>query len=140
MAEFLVAAQDLPSGYSKGDPITVQDDGWVWGGSERLPNFWQIAVSGITAAQVHDYVNTELWEPSQPGDPEHDAPDEADRRIRRHRRPIRVMWDEIPAQWQTDLDTTGRLEITAAQGRPYIRFLNYNRGNGQVEKTANEVF
>lgn len=140
MAEFLIAAQDLPSGYKKGDPVTVQDDGWSWGTAEGLPQFWQIAVSGLPVSLVRQYVNTALWEPAIPGDPEYDAPDEVDRRINRGRRPIRVMWDEVPASWITTLETTGRLEITAQQGRPYVRHLVYNRGQGQVEKTANQVF
>jgi hypothetical protein len=143
MAEILFAAQDLPSGYLKGDPIAAQDDGWVWGSAETLPNFWQIAVSGLPVALVHAYVNTGLWELAIIGDPEYDAPDEADRRIWRHRRPIRLMWDEIASDepgWITTLEAVGRLEITAAQGRPYVRHLRYNRGQGQVEKSPNEVF
>ena len=94
MAEFLVAARDLDSGYKRGDPIAVKPDGWVWGRAETLPNFWQVAVSGVPASLAEPYI-VELWELAIVGDPEWDSLDPPDRRIRRHRRKVRVMWDEI---------------------------------------------
>ena len=140
MAVFLVAARDLPSGYSKGDPVAVLPDDHVFGGSEGLPDFWQITVTGLPVSLVHAHVNTELWEPAIIGDDEYEAPDEVDRRIRRHRRNFRVMWDEIPAQWLDALEATGRATVSAAQARPYVRRVRWNRGQRRVEKTSNEVF
>jgi hypothetical protein len=139
MAEILIAARDRPSGYKKGDPVIAKPDGWRWRRREGLPNFWQIAVSGLPVALVQAHI-IPLWELAIIGDPEYESPDESDRRIQRHRMAVRVMWDEIPAAWTIALDTVGRLEITAAEGRPYIRKLRYNRGNSQVEKTAEEIF
>jgi len=139
MAEFAVAAQDLPTGYTKGDIIDVLPNGAVWGTKDGLPNMWQIAIPDIPYTLAKAYM-VPLWSLAVIGDPEYDAPDEADRRIRRHRRPIRVMWDEVPAAWITTLETVGRIELTAADVRPYIRRLRWNRGKGQVQKTNNRAF
>jgi len=133
MAEFLVAARDLDTGYKKGDPIVVKPDGWVWGNAEGLPNFWQIAISGLPFALVQSLI-LPLWEPAIAGDEEFEA-EEADRRILRHRRNFRVMWDEVPQSVLDQLETTGRLEIQKNQIRPFVRRLRYNRGQGLVEKT-----
>ena len=42
MAEFAVAAQDLPTGYTRGDIIEVLPNGVAWGTLDGLPNIWQI--------------------------------------------------------------------------------------------------
>lgn len=138
MAEFLVAAGDLPTNYSQGDPIVVKPNGWSWGSAEGLPDFWRIVVSDLDHTLVEQYM-TPLWEDAQPGDPEYDAPDASDRRIYRHRREIRIMWDEVPAAWLTQLQTNGVLVVTISDIRPYVRRVTFNRGNGQVEKTAEQV-
>jgi len=139
VAELLVAAQDLPSGYKKGDLIVVKPDGWTWGLAEGLPTFWQVTVSGVPSSLIAPYV-TPLWEPAFPGDPEYEESDEEDRRILRHRRLTRIMWDEVPASWIAALETVGRLEIRKNQVRRYVRRLRYNRGQRQVEKTDLRVF
>ena len=139
MAEFAIAAQDLGTGYVKGDIIEVLPNGAIWGTKDGLPNIWQVVVTDIpyTLAKAH---MQPLWEPAIIGDPEFDNPDEADRRIQRHRRGIRIMWDEVPAAWIITLDTVGRIELTAAEVRPFVRFLRWNRGQGKVEKTSNQAF
>ena len=138
MAEFLVAARDLPSGYMRGDPIVVKDDDHVWGGEEGLPNFWQIRVKQVPASLVEPYIMP-LEELAIIGDPEWDAPDMPDRKITRHRRGVRVMWDEVPQEWIDELDSTGRIELRKNQVRRYIRRLRWNRGQGKVEKTDQEI-
>ena len=139
MAEFAIAAQDLGTGYIKGDIIDVLPNGAVWGTLDGLPNVWQVVVADIpyTMAKAH---MVPLYELAIIGDREFDSPDPEDRRIVRHRRPIRVMWDEVPVPWITTLDTVGRIELTAAQVRPFIRFIRWNRGQNKVEKTTNRVF
>ena len=139
MAEFAVAAQNLGTGYVKGDIIDVLPDGAVWGTKDGLPNIWQVVVADIPYALAKAYM-TPLWELAIIGDAEFENQDEADRRINRHRRPIRVMWDEVPAAWITTLETVGRIELTAAEVRPFVRFLRWNRGQGKVEKTSNQAF
>jgi hypothetical protein len=139
VARFLVAGLDLPTGYSKGDIVTVRRNGAPWGRREGLPKFWHVDVADIPYPLAIGQM-VPLWEPALVTDPEWDSPDEADRRINRHRRKIRVMWDEVPAAWITTLDTVGLIELTAAEVRPFVRFLRWNRGQGGVEKTPNEVF
>ena len=139
MAEFAVAAQDLGTGYSKGDIIDVLPNGAVWGTLDTLPNIWQVVVADVPFTLAKAYMEP-LWEDAIIGDPEFDAPAPEDRRIFRHRRPIRVMWDEVPAAWITTLDTVGRIELTATEVRPFVRKLRWNRGQTKVETTANEAF
>ena len=138
MAEFLIAAQNMPSGYKRGDPIVVKPDDWIWGRAEGLPNFWVVAVAGVLTGNAEPYVR-ELWEPAQSGDPEFDNPDPADRRIQRHRRRMRIIWGEMPAAWITSVEATGRLELTKAQAKPYFRRLDYNRGTSQIVETSEEI-
>ncbi len=139
MAEFAVAAQDLGTGYFKGDVIDVLPNGAVWGRLDTLPNIWQVVVADIPFAMAKAHM-IPLYELAVIGDPEFDSPDPEDRKIMRHRREIRVMWDEVPAAWITTLDTVGRIELTAAEVRPFVRFVRWNRGQNKVEKTSNEVF
>ena len=138
MAEFLIAAQDMPTGYKRGDPIAVKPDGWGWGRREGLPNFWVIAVAGVVVANAEPYVR-ELWEPAISGDPEFESPDVEDRRIQRHRRRMRIIWGEMPGAWITTIESTGRLELTKAQAKPYFRRLDYNRGTSQIVETTDEI-
>jgi len=139
MAEFAIAAQDLATGYSKGDIIDVLSNGVVWGTKDGLPNIWQVVVADIPYTLAKGYM-TPLWEDAIVGDPEFDESDPEDRRIHRHRRSIRIMWDEVPAAWITTLDTTGRIVLTASDVRPYIRRLRWNRGQGRIQKTNNRAF
>ncbi len=141
MAEILVAARDLDSGYKKGDPISVLPDGWGWGTLDTLPDFWQVAISGVPTALVRVHI-LPLFEPAIIGDPEFEAEDIPDRVIHRHRSRVRVMWDEIAADhpdWLVTLDTVGRIELRKNQVRPYVRKLRYNRGQGRVEKTDERI-
>ena len=139
MAEFAVAAQDLGTGYSKGDIIDVLPNGAMWGTLDTLPNIWQVVVADIPYMMAKAHM-IPLYELAIIGDPEFDNPDPEDRRIKRHRRGIRVMWDEVPAAWIATLDTVGRIVLTAADVRPFVRFIRWNRGQNKVEKTVNEVF
>ena len=138
MAEFLIATQDRPTGYKRGDPIRVEEDGHRWGRKEGLPNHWVVAVAGVSVANAEPYVR-ELWEPAQSGDPEFETDDLADRRIQRHRRRMRIIWSEMPAAWITSVEATGRLELTKAQAKPYFRLLDYNRGTSQIVETTTEI-
>ena len=138
MAEILVAARDLDTGYKKGDLITVLPDGWTWGTLDTIPNNWQIAMSGVPTSLVRPHVSP-LFELALPGDEEFDAPDEADRRIHRGRSKVRIMWDEVPHSWITDLDLTGRLELRGNQLAPFMRELRYNRSQGRVEATDRRI-
>ncbi len=140
MAEFAVAAQDLPTGYVKGDIIDVLPNGAVWGTrDESDPRLWIVVVADIPYALAKAHM-VPLWELAIVGDSEFDASDPEDRRIHRHPRGVRVMWDEVPAAWITTLETVGRIELTAAEVRPFVRFVRWNRGQNKVEKTPNEVF
>ncbi len=139
MAQFAIAAQDLPTGYSKGDIISVLPNDAQPGTLDTLPNIWWVTVLDIPWVLARTHM-IPLYETAMPGDPEFDNPDPADQKIMRHRRPIRVMWDEVPAAWITTLDTVGRIELTAAEVQPFIRFVRWNRGQNKVEKTSNEVF
>ena len=141
MAEILVAARDLDTGYKKGDLISVLPDGWEWGTLDTLPNVWQIAISGVPTALVKPHI-LPLFELAIIGDSEWENPDFEDRVIRRGRAKVRVMWDEIATDhpdWLTTLDTVGRIELRKNQVRPYVRKLRYNRGQGRVEKTDERI-
>ena len=138
MAELAFAARDLDTGYKKGDLISVLPDGWEWGTLDTLPNVWQVAMSGVPTSLVRPHVGP-LHELALPGDVEFLAPDVADRKIERHRAKVRLMWDEIPIPWMTDLDIVGRLELRGNQLAPYLRELRYNRGQGRVEKTDRRI-
>ncbi len=139
MAQFAIAAQDLPTGYSKGDIISVIPNDALPGILDTLPNIWWVTVPDIPWVLARAHM-IPLYEAAMPGDPEFDAVDPQDRRIMRHRRPIRLMWDEVPAGWITTLETTGAIELTVAQVRPFVRLLRWNRGQNGVEKTNNEAF
>lgn len=137
--EFLVAARDLESGYKRGDPITAQPDGQVWGAAETLPDFWIIKVPGLALARARQAVG-ELWEPAQEGDPEKESPDFADRRIKRHRRRVRLIYSQLSPRNRNQLESTGVVTLTASQSRKVYRRLRYDRGSGQVEETAEREF
>lgn len=136
--EFLVAARDLDSGYKRGDPITVQADGHVWGAGERLPDFWIIKVP-ISLADAQAVIG-KLWEAAVAGDEAFEAPDFEDRRIRRHRTRIRVFVDDLPRPKRNDLSTIGITTLSLGQARSAYRKLAYNRSTGQVEDTGQQEF
>ncbi len=141
MAEILVAARDLDTGYTKGDPVSTLPDSWEWGILDTLPNFWQIAMRSVPTVVIRAHI-LPLYEPAVVGDPEFDNDEAVDRVIHRHRTRVRVMWDEIAADhpdWLTTLDTIGRIELKRLEIRPYIRKLRYNRGQGRVEKTDERI-
>ena len=137
--EFLVAARDLESGYKRGDPITVQADGHVWGAAETLPDFWIVKVPGLALARAEQAVG-ELWEPAQEGDPEYESPDFSDRRIKRHRSRVRLIYAHLSPRNRNQLESTGVVTLTAAQSRKVYRRLRYDRASGHVEETAEREF
>ncbi len=139
MAEFLVAARDLDSGYRRGDPVTVQDDGWSWGAAETLPDFWVIKTPNITLPVARQAV-CELWEPAQAGDPELLAPDVEDRQIRRGRRLMRLFTDELPQRTRRRLDRTGVISLELNEARAIARRLRYNRTSRRVEDSGIREF
>ena len=123
MAEFLVAHRDLPSGYSRGDPITVQRNGHRWGAGEGLPNFVVVKVPELALDKARQMVGP-LIDPAGPGDVEFDAADAEDRIIVRGR-----------ARERFDLDTIDGT-LTVAQMRGVVRKLVYDRVTGQVGSEA----
>ena len=140
MAEFLVAARDLESGYQQGDPITAQADGHVWGNAETLPNFWIVKVPSINLATAQAAVGV-LFEPAvEDVDDEFDAPDPEDRFVRRHRRRVRGFLNELPPPRQNDLATTGITTLSLGQARSVYRKLTWNRVTGKVEDTGEQEF
>lgn len=55
-AKLSAAGQDLPSGYKKGDIISVLPEGGDWGNKEVPPNFIRILVTNATNFEAHDYL------------------------------------------------------------------------------------
>jgi hypothetical protein len=139
MAEFLVAARDLDSGYSQGDPITAQADGHPWGDAEGLPDFWIVKVPSIDLTTARSAVEI-LYEAAISGDDEFENPDVADRKILRHRRRVRGFLNELPPPKQNDLATTGVTTLSLGQARSVYRKLTWNRTTGQVEDSGIEEF
>lgn len=139
MAEFLVAARDLDSGYKQGDPITAQADGHPWGAGEGLPDFWVVKVPSIDLATAATVIE-ELFETAIPGDEEFDALDPGDRKIKRHRRRVRGFLNELPPPRRDDLLTTGVTTLSLGQAKNVYRRLIYNRVTGQVEDSGEQEF
>lgn len=138
MAEIAVAAQDLPTGYKKGDPISVLPFGADRGILDTLPNIWWINIPDATIAELAPWF-IGLYSDAQPGDPEFDNPDLADRRIWRHRRGFRFMADELPAFIENTLEATGEIVLSRAQASPFLRRLTWNESEGKPDKTPDEV-
>ena len=139
MAQILFAARNLPSGYRLGDPIVAKPDDHVWGASEGLPDFAVVKITDLDHEVAQSRIE-QLFEPAQITDPEFNAPDEADRRIPRHRRRIRLIWGDLPGNVRNQLQNSGYYEANLAQMRSYIRKLQYNRGTLTVDETAEEEF
>ncbi len=121
MAELLVAAHDLPSGYIRGDIITVQDDNHVWGGGESAPDFTVVKVPG-TPKQTFVEAMKPLRRVAGKRDPEFGAPDFEDRFVKLHRRRVRIDLDGL---------STSR-NMSFAELRPHLRKLRYVRGRVEV--------
>lgn len=136
MCEILVAARNLDSGYRRGDPITVQRNGHPWGREEGLPNFVVVKIPGLSVERAKEFVDPGFWEPAEFGDPEFNAPDVEDRRVKRHRRKVRIFWQEAPAAILQELATTGEVTVTVNQVRNYVRRLRYNRQTREVEDSG----
>ncbi len=113
MCELLVAAQDLESGYLRGDVITIQADGHGWGNEEGLPNFVVIKVP-LVPAQTFDGALEMFKRVAGASDPEFDAHDAPDRFVKLHRRRMRILLDDVSA------DT-----VTFAELRPHLRELEF---------------
>ncbi len=100
MAEFAVVAQ-AHNGYEVGDVLDALPDATVWGTLDLADvasgKMYIIKVPSISMSIARDAVR-ELWEPAIGPDPEAFSPDEADRRIWRHRRQVRAFVDELPPQ------------------------------------------
>lgn len=139
MAEILLAARDLPTGYRRGDPIIAMPDGWSWGREEGLPKFVVLKIPGLSVAKARERL-APLFEDAQPGDPEFNAPDPKDRRILRARRRWAVFIDELPRSVINEFRDTGEYTATPAQVRNYIRGLRWNRTTGDREDTGELEF
>ena len=133
MAEFHVIAQ-ARNGYEVGDPVSVHEDGADCGRAVTLPGWWRINVpiDLVLAKSLLDL----LWEPAQEGDPEFEAKDDADKRIRRHKRNVRVVFDLLPRPKQNDLMRDGVTTLSFGQARQAYRRLTYNRGADTVDEGA----
>ncbi len=155
MAEFLVAARDLDSGYKAGDPVVVKASGSVWGQMEvwsldralgdpiAVPpvpgdpppadwQHWLILVSEIALFQSKPAI-TDLWEPSQTGDIEHDSVDLVDRRVYRHKRRTRVFFGDLPPAKLVELQTLGQSTMTRNEFKFSYRHLTFNRTSDQLQ-------
>lgn len=139
MAEILIAARDLPSGYQRGDPITVQPDGHVWGKAEGPPDFYVLKVHDLDLRRARDMV-APLFEPAQSGDPEFNAPDPADRRIYRHRRKTRLVIEDLDPTDRTVLERDGEKTISLKRIRGSTRRLAYDRTRDELEVTDEQEF
>ncbi len=137
MAEFLVAARDLPSGYRRGDPVVAVANGHEWGREEGLPNFWLIKVPTL-GLQVAFAAVKKLYEPAQEGDKEFTAADPEDRRIRRHRSKTRAVSSRLTPQQRELLATTGEVTLTANQARNAFRRLTYSRTTQELSEGDRE--
>ncbi len=139
MAEFLVAARGLDSGYRRGDIVTVQADGWTWGTAETLPDFHVVKAPNIDRT-VGRRLDGELYEAALPGDPELLAPDVEDRRIHRGRSRGRIFVDELPARNRRQLTQRGVTRVNLHQVRAVARRLRYNRASRRVEDSGIREF
>lgn len=139
MAEFLVAARDLESGYRQGDPVAALPDGHIYGAREGLPDFWIVRVPSISLSIAQQAVE-DLWEAALPGDLELQSADPVDRRIRRHRRKIRLFIDELPTPVRNELARTGETSLSLGQARSIARRLLYNRTTGEIEDSGIREF
>lgn len=140
MARFTVAAQDLSSGYLRGDPIGLLPDGWDWGTADTLPNVWRVTISNLPTVLIQPHF-LPLLDPVIATDPEFDI-DDPDDQHQRGKRGIRVMMDEIEIdhpEWIVTLDATGEIELRKNDLRPYVRQLRWNRGQNKVEKTDTRI-
>lgn len=71
MAEFLVKMegdQSDPLAWSRLDPVCVFEDGHPWGAMERPPKFLVVRVTGLSAADGQQYMDTvmDLTNPENP--------------------------------------------------------------------------
>lgn len=139
MAEILIAARDLPSGYRRGDPVAVKPNGQTWGRAEVPPDFYVIKIPGLDVPRAKALLEP-LVEAAQFGDPEFNAPDEADRVIVRHRRRVRAVVDDLRPADRTVLESEGVLETTVNGIRDAARKLAYNRAARAVEVTEEREF
>ena len=134
MAEFLIAARDLPSLYRRGDPITVQADGHRWGTAEILGDeFYVVKVPSVTVDEARPLVRA-LYEDAVAGDPELDAPDPEDRRIKRHKRGTRLVIDLLPVPKRSELTALGFTTLTRGQAIAAYRRLVWNRATEELDE------
>ena len=56
MADVLIAAMDLPSGFKKGYIVQVHESPHEWGLKEALPNFIRLHIDDATDAQIRQYL------------------------------------------------------------------------------------
>jgi hypothetical protein len=122
MAEILVAARDLPSGYERGDPIAVRPNNAPWGRAEGPPDFYVIKITNLNVDRARQFLEP-LTEPARNGDPEYLAPDPEDRIRRVHRRRVRLVLDDLDTTDRADLAATGRAETSMTRTRAAIRQL-----------------
>jgi len=130
MATILIAARNLPSGYSQGDPITVMPDNHQWSEAELLPPaqggmFVRIQLTDVTVEQVRNKIGP-LLEPAQEGDIEFGY-EEPDRFIKRARRRWSLVLSLIPASVVQQLNQTGKWRGTWTQVRTALRRWRWDR-------------
>lgn len=138
MAEVLIAARDLPSGYRRGDPITVKPNNHTWGRAEGPPDFYVMRVPNLDEARAKSFLKR-LTEPALFGDPEFNAPDPKDRVKERHRRRVRFDLDRLPSADKTELERGGRLARNVRDLRDVIRKQSYDRSRDEIVDDGQEL-
>jgi hypothetical protein len=138
MAEFAVIAT-AHNGYEQFDLLDALPDGAEWGTLDLADvasgKMYIIKVPSIDIVTARSVLRA-LMEPAQAGDPELDAPDEADHFVRRARRNVRVFIDELPPPKRNDLNSVGITTLSLGQARSVYRKMTWNRTTGRAEDTG----
>jgi hypothetical protein len=137
VAEILIAARDLPSGYRRGDPVAVKPNGQTWGNAEVLPDFYVVKIPGLDMARAQTLLD-DLREPARLGDLEFNAPDAEDRFVKRHRRRVRIVIEDLVDR--VALERDGTVTTTVNGIRDATRQLVYDRGTERVALTDEREF
>lgn len=96
--------------WKRGYPVVVKEDGHPWGVEERLPKFVVVKIPGVPAAKAAAFLEAQLVDDAG-------APFTGIFR----RRAWQVAWLALPAGIRNTLQTTGKITVTVAQIRNYLR-------------------
>lgn len=111
--------EDSRGCYKRGYPVTIMDDGHVWGAEENLPKFVVIKIPSVPVEKVHKYIE-QLMDTTNPGNP-----------IIVKRRLWKIRWDDLPQAVKNKFKTgvitikagtyTGDYDFTWSQVKSYFR-------------------